>query len=133
MNLYKTLSEKLSKFSPVDFALVASVYVVVSMLIASSYLPLMLISVCFYVIAGIFALFPLTIEALEYKGNYKEKIKKYISHNNPTKQVLTFFACFNLGIILCFTFPALLEIKWFVYVFIGILLAIKPARKTLMW
>ncbi len=133
MNLYKKIDNNLSKFTTNEFMYIKLVYLFISLLIVSLYQKLTTISFLFYLIMLCIFLFPLVLEGLSYKGDREEKLEQYLIHNTVSKQVLVFSSCFFVGIILSQLFPFLLNIKSYVYLFLIILFAVKPMKKSLYW
>ncbi len=134
MNIYKKLSIKLSRFSITDISCVASVYFLLGILICSWYLPFLAISALAYLLLAFVSAMPLVLEFVGLDGvNAKEKIQNYLHKNNPTKQILLFLSCFFLALFVCALVPLLIGVKWYVYIAMIVVLAIKPAKKTLFW
>ena len=133
MNVEKFLSEKLRKFSLLDICLVRVVYLLIGLLVATSYTPLSNISSIFYFIMLVIAAIPLLAHFFATKGTFIVKAKEFINTNTPAYQVLLFFVSFFLGCALCVLIPAFEYVEWYYYVALIVIFAIKPITSNIYW
>ena len=133
MNQEKFFSEKLQKFSLLDIALVKCVYFLVGLLMATNYLVLTTISWIFYLVMFSIAALPIVLHLLSFKGSYLEKVRQYLKTNKPAYQVLLFFSMLFSACMMAVLIPYVIQMPWYAYVVLIVLLAIKPMRSNLFW
>lgn len=127
-------SEKLRLFNVIEYILVMLVYFVVGLLIVSIYPPLRGIDWWFYLLLMIVCVFPLIIHLISQPGDtLKSKLYSCVKSNSPSLQVLLFLAMFFLSCIAEFIFPFLVQVKWWLYLIIIVILSLKPLQKTWFW
>lgn len=127
------LSQKLQKFSIVDFGCVKIVYLVLGLLIFSLYMPLMGLSWWFYLVLAALCALPLYIHLFSQPGGMIEKMHRYLKTNNPSNQVLLFLSMFFFSLMLGALMPVLTSFHWWIYVTVMIIFALKPMTKTWLW
>ena len=133
MNAEDFLSKELQKFSIIDIALVKFVYLLISIIIATNYKPLLEINWLFYLIFTIIPAFPLWLHLFSSPGTYLQKVNHYIKTNKPAYQVLLFLSMFFFACLLCVLIPFLSDIAWWWYLIVAIILAIKPMKSSFFW
>ncbi|MCL2468806.1 MAG: hypothetical protein FWF24_01040 [Alphaproteobacteria bacterium] len=126
MKAYQFLSQKLQKFTLVEFAMVEWIYIIFGVLVASLYRPLLVVSGWFYLFVTLIAAAPLLIYFLNFEGSLIQRARQYIAGNNPSNQVLTLLSCAFFGIAATAFFPILTRCDWWIYAGLMILLFIKP-------
>lgn len=131
MTLYQKLSNKLRRLSIFDFILIKWVYLTLGILLASTYPPLYYLSIWSYLILSLIAATPLLMLTFSFNGNLFEKAKQYLANNTPSNQVLTLISCASIGIALAIFLPILTQLRWYLYLIIMLLLALKPLLKVL--
>jgi hypothetical protein len=127
------LSEKLQQFSLLDIALVKVVYLLVGFLVATNYLVLTMVSWIFYLVLFLIAACPIVIHLFSFEGSYIEKAHKYLKTNKPSYQVLLFFSMFFFACMIVVLVPALILVPWYVYLVLIVVFAIKPMRSNMFW
>lgn len=128
------LSEKLRLFNVTEYILVMLVYFVVGLLIVSIYPPLRSIDWWFYVLLIIVCVFPLIIHLISQPGDkLKSKFSSCVKSNSPSLQVLLFLVMFFLSCVAELIFPFLVQVKWWLYLIIIVILSIKPLQKNWFW
>ncbi|QIV94114.1 hypothetical protein [Allofrancisella frigidaquae] len=127
------LSEKLQKFTLVDLVLVKIVYLLVGLLVATSYFALSEVSWVFYLVMFLIAAMPLILHLFSFQGSYLEKARQYLKTNKPAYQVLLFFTQFFFGCMLVTLVPILSLVPWYIYLLLIMVFAIKPMRSNMFW
>lgn len=131
--LEQFLSNKLRKFSIIDFMCVKAVYFVFALFLVSLYPPLKWLSPWAYLILAVLAALPLWVHFAAAPGNFFEKSKHYLRTNTPSNQVLTLIYCFSIGALVAILLPILVSFSWWVYVLAMVVLGIKPIRVAWYW
>lgn len=134
MNAEKFFSEKLRRFNVTEYILAMSVYFVVSLWIVSVYAPLRGIDWWFYLLMIIICVFPLIVHLISQPGDrLKAKFLPCVKSNSPSLQVLSFFVMFFLACIVVSIFPIFVNISWWAYLIMILILSVKPIQKTWFW
>ncbi len=133
MSAEEFLTAQLRKFSLLDIALVKCVYLLVGLLVASQYKPLMMIDGWVYVTLVIICATPLCLRSFSNPGRWLEKSRAYLATNDPAHQVLLFLCMLFLALWLSGIFPVLMSAPWWAYLGLIAVLAIKPMTKTVFW
>lgn len=134
MNFEEYLTNKLSRFSLLEYILVMLVYLVIGLLIASFYTPLQTLGWWFDLIVVVLSAFPLIVHLLSQPGKrFRERINSCLKHNTPALQVLLFISMFFFALFMISLLPLLAQVKWWIYVILIIVFAILPLRKSWVW
>lgn len=128
------LSRKLRRFDVVDYILVMLVYYICGLFIVSYYPPLRAVGWWFYLILLVICAFPLMVHLISQSGDsLVSKIHSCVKSNAPALQVLLALAMFFLACMVVSFIPALIHIKWWVYVILIVIISLKPLQKTWFW
>lgn len=127
------LTAQLRKFSLLDIALVKLVYLLVGLLIASQYEPLMKVDGWVYIALVIICAMPLYLRLFANPGRWLDKSRAYLATNDPAHQVLLFLCMLFSALWLSGIFPVLMSAPWWAYLCLIAVLAIKPMTKTVFW
>jgi Ca2+/Na+ antiporter len=127
------MESQLQKFSILDFSLIKLVYFFVGLLVFVLYPKLNHLAWWFYLMIALLSALPLWIHLFSQKGSFFEKTHVYLKTNNSANQVLLFFSCSFFSFMLAILFPIIVSFKWWVYVIIGCVLAIKPLTVSRIW
>lgn len=133
MTIESYLEKKLQKFSVVDLVFIKTVYLVLGLLVCSLYPKLITLHWFYYLILSFFCSLPLMVHLFSQKGNLTKKITKYLKTNNPANQMLLFLATFFFALMLGTLIPVIIELNWWIYLIVIIILAIKPLRTSWVW
>ncbi|WP_367605543.1 hypothetical protein [Legionella sp. W05-934-2] len=134
MSFEDYLSNKLSRFSMIEYVLVMLVYFTITLLIASFYKVLLTIGWWFDLLLVILCAFPLVVHLISQPGNgIGEKIQSCLKNNTPALQILLFLTMFFFALMLSALFPILTQGSWWIYVVLMIVLAIQPLRTSWIW
>ncbi|MCL2473758.1 MAG: hypothetical protein FWF23_02480 [Alphaproteobacteria bacterium] len=126
MAIYQFLTGKLRKFTVVEFSMVKWIYVILGVLIAALYAPVLAVSGWAWLIVSFIAGLPLILYTFTFPGNMIEKSRQYIQNNTPMNQVLTLLSGVFFGIAAAVFFPILSSCAWWVYVVLIVVLIAKP-------
>lgn len=127
------LNKNLQKFSIIDIALIKWVYFVLSLMVFHFYPSLSHLDWWFYGALMLIAILPLWVHLFSQKGSYFDKVRTYLKTNTSSNQVLLFFACFFAALMIGVLCPILVTFKWWIYVIVIIVLAIKPLTVSWIW
>ena len=133
MSIEQTWSGKLQRFTIIDIALVKAVYFLFGLLVYSVYAPLAAVDWWFWLVFLLIGAFPLMLHYFGARGNVLDKGRAFLASNTPALQVLLFLTQFFAAFMLADLLPVLASGKWWVYVGLIGLLAIKPMTKTVFW
>ena len=133
MSIETFLEKQLQKFSIIDISLVKFVYFFLSLMIFSLYPKLSELDWWFYLTLTVVCVLPLWIFLFSQPGGLFEKMRLYLTSNTPSKQVLLFLSVFFFALMLGVLLPVLVSFTWWYYVFISLLLAIKPLTVSRFW
>lgn len=121
------LSEKLRRFNVIEYILVISTYIVVGLWIVSAYPPLRAVGWWFYLLMMIICVLPLIVHLISQPGDtLKAKFLPYVKSISPSLQMLLFLATFFLSCIVVSIFPIFVDIRWWIYLILILVLAVKP-------
>lgn len=127
-------SEKLRRFNVTEYILVMLVYYVVGLWIVSGYPPLRGVDWWFYLLMIMICVFPLIAHLISQPGDtLKAKFLPCVKSNSPSLQVLLFLVMFFLACLVVSIFPIFVNIRWWAYLIITLILSVKPIQKTWFW